>query len=111
MAQVGCRLPWFLPQHERLRVYEAEGVDHDFAFDGLDGVDDDGDGAGSQLFEGLLGVDVDGGEPAAETGMRVVPAYDGFWSAWSVLLANLIPSLFRGFSYLFVCRSISIILV
>jgi hypothetical protein len=44
----------------------------------LDGVDDDGDGARRELFEGLLRVDVDGGEPAAEAGMGVVPADDGF---------------------------------
>jgi hypothetical protein len=61
-----------------LRVYEAEGVDNDFAFYGLDGVDDDSDGAGCQLLKGLLCVDVDGGEPAAKAGMRVVPAYYGF---------------------------------
>lgn len=64
----------FLAQHEGLRVDEAEGVDYDFAFDGLDWVDDYGDGAGGELFEGLLGVDIDGGEPAAETGMGMVPA-------------------------------------
>jgi hypothetical protein len=45
--------------HEGLRVDEAEGIDDDFALDGLDGVDDDGDGAGSELLERLLGVDVD----------------------------------------------------
>jgi hypothetical protein len=40
-----------------------------FALDGLDGVDDDGDGAGRELFKRLLGVYVDRGQPAAETGM------------------------------------------
>jgi hypothetical protein len=59
VAEVRSRLPRFLAHHERLRVYEAESVDDDFAFDGLDGVDDDGDGARGELFEGLLGVDVD----------------------------------------------------
>ena len=76
MTYVGWGLAGLVAHHEGLRVYEAEGVDDDFALDGLDGVDDDGDGAGGELLEGLLGVDVDGGEPAAETGMRVVPAYD-----------------------------------
>jgi hypothetical protein len=52
-----------------LGVYEAEGVNDDFALDGLNGVDDDGDGAGCELLEGLLGVDVDGGQPAAEARM------------------------------------------
>lgn len=80
MPQVGRGLPGFLAQHEGLRVDEAEGVDDDFALDGLDGVDDDGDGARGELFEGLLRVDVDGGEPAAEAGVGVVPAYYCFWS-------------------------------
>ena len=80
VTEVGGGLAGFLAQHEGLRVDEAEGVDDDFAFDGLDGVDDDGDGAGGELFEGLLGVDVDAGEPAAEAGVGVVPAYDGFGS-------------------------------
>jgi hypothetical protein len=52
-----------------LWVDEAEGVNDYLALDGLDGIDDDGHGARSELFEGLLGVDVDAGQPAAETGM------------------------------------------
>lgn len=78
VSEVGCGLAWFLPEHEGLRVDEAEGVDDDFAFDGLDGVDDDGDSAGGELLEGLLGVDIDAGEPATETGVGVVPADDDF---------------------------------
>ena len=81
VAEVGGGLSRFLPEHEGLRVDEAEGVDDDFAFDGLDGVDDDGDGAGGELFEGLLRVDVDAGEPAAEARVGVVPAYYCFGSA------------------------------
>ena len=69
MTEIGGCLSRFLAHHECLRVYEAEGIDDDFAFDGLDGIDDDGDGAGGELFERLLRVDVDGGEPAAEPGM------------------------------------------
>ena len=80
MAQVGGGLAGFLAEHEGLWIDEAEGVDDDFAFDGLDGVDDDGDGAGGELLEGLLGVDVDGGEPATEAGVGVVPTNDCFWS-------------------------------
>lgn len=80
VTEVGGALPGFLAKHEGLRVYQSESVDDDFSFDGLDRIDDDGDGAGSELFEGLLGVDVDGGEPAAETGVRVVPAYYCFRS-------------------------------
>ena len=80
MAEIRGCLPRFLTHHKCLRVYEAEGIDDDFAFDGLDRVDDDGDGAGGELFEGLLGVDVDGGEPAAKARVGVVPAYYCFWS-------------------------------
>jgi hypothetical protein len=59
---------------------ESEGIDDDLAFDGLDGIDNDSDSARRELFKGLLGVDIDGGEPAAETRVRVVPADDGFRS-------------------------------
>lgn len=69
-----------MAEHDGLRVDEAEGIDHDFAFNGLNGVDDDGDSAGSKLFEGLLGIDVYAGEPAAEARMGVVPANNGFGS-------------------------------
>jgi hypothetical protein len=86
VAQVGGGLTWFLAEHEGLGIDEAEGVNYYFAFDGLDGVDDYGDGTGSKLFEGLLGVDIDGGEPAAESGMGMVPAYNGLPSIEKVLL-------------------------
>lgn len=58
-----------MAHHKSLWVYESEGVDDNFAFYGLDGVDDYGDGAGGELLEGLLCINVDGGEPAAEAGM------------------------------------------
>lgn len=70
----------FLAEHKGLRVDEAEGINYDFAFDGLDGVDDYSDSTRSELFEGLLSVDIDRGEPAAETGMGMVPADDSLWS-------------------------------
>jgi hypothetical protein len=69
VADVGGGLAGLVAHHERLRVDEAEGVDDDLALDGLDGVDDDGDGARCQLLERLLCVDVDRRQPAAETGM------------------------------------------
>lgn len=75
VTEVGGALPRFLTEHERLRIDEAEGVDDDFSFHRLNGVDDDGDGAGGELLEGLLRVYVDGGEPAAEARVGVVPAY------------------------------------
>jgi hypothetical protein len=61
-------------------VDEAEGVDDNFAFDGLDGVDDDGNSTRGELLKGLLGVDIDAGEPAAEARVRVVPSNDCFGS-------------------------------
>jgi hypothetical protein len=69
VADVGRRLAGLVAHHERLRVNEAEGVDDDLALDRLDGVDDDGDGAGRELLERLLRVDVDRRQPAAEAGM------------------------------------------
>lgn len=60
VTKIGSGLAGFLAKHEKLGRNESEGVDDDFAFDGLDGIDDYGDGTGSQLLEGLLGVNVDG---------------------------------------------------
>ena len=76
-------MPGFLAHHEGLRGDETEGVDDNFAFDGLDGIDDYGDGAGSELLEGLLGVDIDGREPAAEAWVGMVPANYSFRSGVS----------------------------
>lgn len=58
VTQVRCRLAGLLAVDQGLRVDEAEGVDHDLALDGLDGVDDNGDGAGVELLERLLCVDI-----------------------------------------------------
>lgn len=76
MANVRCGLAGLVTHHESLRVDQAEGVNDNLALDGLYRIDDYGNGAGSELFERLLRVDVDRGKPAAETGMRVVPAYN-----------------------------------
>lgn len=80
VADVRGRLAWLLAVNEGLWVDETEGVDYDLALDGLDGVDDDGDGTRGELLEGLLRVDIDGGEPTAETWMGMVPAYYSLWS-------------------------------
>ena len=80
MAKVGGGLPWLVAHHENLWVDQSKRIDDDFAFHGLDGINDNGDGAWCKLFEGLLGIDVDGGEPAAEAWMRMVPADYCFWS-------------------------------
>jgi hypothetical protein len=63
-------------------VYSSESVDNDFTLDGLNGVNDDGDGASGELLEGLLGIDVDTREPTAESRMRVVPSDNFFWPTW-----------------------------
>lgn len=81
VADVGGGLARLLPQHVGLREDEAEGVDDDLALDGLDGVDDDGDGARVELLKALLGVDVDAGEPAAKAGVGMVPADDDLRAA------------------------------
>ncbi len=69
MTDVGGGLAWLVTHHESLGVDEAEGIDDDFALDGLDGVNDNGDCAGRELLERLLCVDIDRGQPAAEPGM------------------------------------------
>lgn len=78
-------LPRLVAKHQGLRINKSECVNDNFAFNGLDGIYNDGDGAWGELFKGLLGVDVDGGEPAAETGMGVVPAYYGLLSGEEVV--------------------------
>ena len=45
MAKVGCCLSRFLTQHEELRANQPESVNNNFAFDGLDRVDDDSNGS------------------------------------------------------------------
>lgn len=69
VTQVGCSLARLLTQHEGLWVDEAEGVDDNLALDGLDGVNDNGDGTRGELLEGLLCVDIDRRQPAAEARM------------------------------------------
>lgn len=103
VSDVARALPRFDAHHDLLRADGSERVDDDFALDGLDRVNDDGDGARVQLLEGLsvsgqmsaevapslamldrepdlLSVDVDARQPAAEPGVRVVPADDHLWS-------------------------------
>lgn len=88
--------------HDLLRVDRPERINHDLALDGLDWIDDNGDGAGVELLEGLhtstcereerleggrkahlLRVDIDARQPASETGVRVVPSDDHLWSAYA----------------------------
>lgn len=96
VAQVGCALARLLAKHEGLRVDQAEGIDDDLALDGLDGIDDDGDGSWGKLLEALLGVDINTRQPAAETRMRVVPSNDGFGPVYELsVTVSLTPSKYR----------------
>ena len=70
-----------MSEHHHVGVDQAESVDDDFAFDALDGVDNDGHGSVGQGLEGLLRVDVDAREPTAEARVGVVPADDHLRSA------------------------------
>mmetsp|Transcript_19836 Transcript_19836/g.54762 ORF Transcript_19836/g.54762 Transcript_19836/m.54762 type:complete len:352 (+) Transcript_19836:2-1057(+) len=76
MADVRRRLPGFLAEHEHLVVDEPETVNHDLALHRLDRIHHNPHGARIQLLEALLRVHVRAGEPATETGVRVVPAHD-----------------------------------
>lgn len=58
MPQIGSSLARLLTKHQRLWVDEAEGVDNDFTLDGLDGVNDNGNSTRGELFERLLGIDI-----------------------------------------------------
>ena len=60
MSDVAGGLAGLLPQHHELRVDQAEAVDDDLALDALDGIDDQGDGAGVERLEAGLRVDVGG---------------------------------------------------
>lgn len=80
MTKIGGGLSRFLAHHEGLRVDKAEGIDDNLSFDGLYRINNDGNGARSELFEGLLGVDVDRGEPAAEAGVGMIPTHHCFLS-------------------------------
>lgn len=69
VADVGRGLTGFVAHHEGLWVDEAEGINDDLALYGLNGVNDDGDGARCELLERLLCVDVDRRQPTAEARM------------------------------------------
>jgi hypothetical protein len=89
MPQIRGGLPRLLPHHQRLRVDKTKRIDNHFALHGLDGIDDDGDGAWRELLEALLGVDVDRGKPAAEARMRMVPTDDGFGPETKLFVSDL----------------------
>lgn len=86
VTKVRCGLAWFLAHDDSLGGNEAESIDDDLSFDRLDGIDDDGNSPGCELFKGLLSVNIDGGEPASETGMRVIPTDNRLRSITNQLL-------------------------
>ena len=58
MTEIGRCLARLVAHHKSLRVYQSEGINHDFAFDRLYGINDDSNGARCELLERLLGIDV-----------------------------------------------------
>lgn len=99
MSDIRRRLARLAAAHDRLRVNKPKRVNHDFAFDGLDRVDDYTNGTGIQRFEGLgskskseprdgvacthlylLCVYIGTRQPTAEAGMGVIPPDDHFRS-------------------------------
>jgi hypothetical protein len=72
-------LTGLLAHDNSLGLNETESINDDLALHRLDGINDNGDGAGSELLEGLLGIDIDGGKPASETGVGVIPSNDSLW--------------------------------
>jgi hypothetical protein len=109
VTQIGGGLSGLLTHDNRLGLDKTECIDDNLAFDGLDWVDDYSNSARRKLLEGLLSVDINGGEPASEPGMGVIPTDNGFRSKSCVLsttLSNLMVIAYRP-----VCLSMSIILV
>ena len=69
MAKIGSCLTRLVAHHESLRIYQPECINDDLALYRLDGINNNSDGTRCELLEGLLSVDIDGGQPAAETRM------------------------------------------
>lgn len=80
MTKIGGCLPRLMAHHECLRIDQSESINDDFPFDRLYRIDNNSHGARCELLEGLLRVDIDGREPAAEARMRMVPTHDGLGS-------------------------------
>lgn len=59
VTQIGCGLPRLLTHDHSLGLNKSESINNNFALDGLDRVNDNGDSARGELLEGLLGVDID----------------------------------------------------
>jgi hypothetical protein len=74
-TEVGSGLAGGLSHHHKLRVDGAEAVNDDLALDTLNRVDHHCHRALVQRLKTLLCVNIDAGQPAAEAGVRVVPAH------------------------------------
>lgn len=53
VSDVGCRLPGFLALQYGARINQTEGINHNFAFDGLDGVNNHSDSTRVKRFKRL----------------------------------------------------------
>jgi hypothetical protein len=73
MTSVARGLSGLDAHHDLLRLNRPERVDDDLALHGLQRVDHQSHRTRVQLFERLLSRNVDSGEPAAETRVRMVP--------------------------------------
>lgn len=51
MSQIGCTLARFLAEHERLWVDETESINDDFALNGLNRINNNGNSSRGQLLE------------------------------------------------------------
>lgn len=69
VTEIRCGLSWFVAHHEGLRVDQPKGIDDNFALDGLYWIDNDSNGTWGELFKRLLGIDIDGRQPAAKARM------------------------------------------
>lgn len=76
MTDIGRSLARLNLSHHDLLWDGAESINHDLAFDRLDGIDDDSYSAGVELLLRLLCLHISAGEPGAKARMRMVPAYD-----------------------------------
>lgn len=97
VTQVGGCLARLLAHDNSLWLDKAESINDNLALHGLDRIHDDSHRTGSELFEGLLGVDIDRREPAAETRVRVIPSNNSLRSKRWLPLAYVSQYLVPGY--------------
>lgn len=76
-----CSLSRLLSQHHRIWINKPKSINNDFTFHRLHWINDNCDRSIRQSFKTLLSIDIDSGQPAAETWMTMVPSDNHFWSA------------------------------